>query len=98
MKQTNLYLICIIFFSLVLFQNMAMARDLVDAAASAQTIFNRIGIAAISIGITLGGILFAMGIAQVGRMLMFSGLIGAVAILAAPALINLLGKVFGASI
>lgn len=98
MKSTNLYLISIIFFSLILFQNLAMARDLVDAAASAQTIFNRIGIAAISIGITIGGILFAMGLAQIGRMLLFSGMIGAVAILAAPALINLLGKVFGASL
>ena len=76
----------------------AHARDLVDAAASAQTMFNRIGIAAISIGITLGGILYAVGAAMVGRMLLFSGLIGAVAILGAPALINLLGRVFGASV
>ncbi len=60
--------------------------------------FNRIGIAAISIGITLGGILYAVGAAMVGRMLLFSGLIGAVAILGAPALINLLGRVFGASV
>lgn len=76
----------------------AYARDLVDAASSAQTMFNRIGIAAISIGITLGGILYAVGAAMVGRMLLFSGLIGAVAILGAPALINLLGRVFGASV
>lgn len=78
--------------------NAAVARDLVDAASSAQTMFNRIGIAAISIGITLGGILYALGAAMIGRMLLFSGLIGAVAILAAPALINLLGRVFGASV
>ena len=77
---------------------VAHARDLVDAASSAQTMFNRIGIAAISIGITLGGILYAVGAAMVGRMLLFSGLIGAVAILGAPALVNLLGRVFGASV
>ena len=76
----------------------ADARDLVDAAQTAQTMFNRIGIAAISIGITLGGILFALGAAQIGRMLLISGAIGAVAILGAPAIINLLGRVFGAGL
>lgn len=74
------------------------ARDLVEAASSAQTMFNRIGVAAISIGITLGGILYAIGAAYVGRMLLFSGLIGACAVLGAPALISLLGRIFGASI
>lgn len=74
------------------------ARDLVDAASSAQSFFNRIGIAAISIGVTLGGILFAMGAAQIGRMLLFSGFIGAIAILGAPALIGLLGRIFGAAL
>lgn len=75
-----------------------LARDLVDAASSAQSFFNRIGIAAISIGLTLGGILFALGAAQIGRMLLFSGFIGAVAILGAPALIGLLGRIFGAAL
>ncbi|MFZ3231729.1 MAG: hypothetical protein WA160_16090 [Pseudobdellovibrio sp.] len=83
---------------LMISQNYAEARDLVDAAQSAQTIFNRIGVAAISIGITLGGILFALGAAQIGRMLLISGAIGAVAVLGAPSIINLLGKVFGASV
>ena len=82
---------------LMLSQNYAEARDLVDAAQSAQTIFNRIGVAAISIGITLGGILYALGAAQIGRMLLISGGIGAVAVLGAPSIINLLGKVFGVS-
>lgn len=77
---------------------IAHARDLVDAAQSAQSMFNRIGIAAISIGFTLGGILFAVGAAQIGRMLLISGAIGAVAVLGAPAVINLLGRVFGASL
>jgi hypothetical protein len=77
---------------------MAQARDLVDAAASAQSFFNRIGIAAISIGLTLGGILFALGVSQLGRMLLISGFIGAIAILGAPALIGLLGRIFGAAL
>lgn len=74
------------------------ARDLIDAASSAQSFFNRIGIAAISIGVTLGGILFALGAANVGRMMMISGFVGAVAILGAPSLIGLLGKIFGAAL
>lgn len=89
---------CIIIIVFVGFSNPIFARDLVDAAASAQSVFNKIGIAAISIGITLGGILYAVGAAMIGRMLLVSGLIGAVAILGAPALINLLGRVFGASV
>lgn len=91
---TILFLVCI----LTLVSDQALARDLVDAAQSAQSVFNRIGIAAISIGITLGGILFAVGAAQIGRMLLISGAIGAVAILGAPAIVNLLGRVFGASV
>lgn len=92
-----LFVIVIAIFSLGIIEP-TLARDLVDAASSAQSVFNRIGIAAISIGITLGGILFAMGVAHLGRMLLISGLVGAVAILGAPALVNLLGRVFGASV
>ena len=92
-------IVILIAFSIVQsFAFTADARDLVDAAQSAQTMFNRIGIAAISIGITLGGILFALGMAQVGRMLLISGAIGAVAILGAPAIIQILGRIFGASL
>lgn len=91
---TILFILCF----LTLTTDQAFARDLVDAAQSAQSVFNRIGIAAISIGITLGGILFAIGAAQIGRMLLISGAIGAVAILGAPAIVNLLGRVFGASL
>lgn len=89
-----IFILCL----LSLASDQALARDLVDAAQSAQSVFNRIGIAAISIGITIGGILFALGAAQIGRMLLVSGAIGAVAILGAPAIVNLLGRVFGASI
>jgi|GEM_PF-1496555 len=76
----------------------AIARDLAEAASSAQTLFNRIGIAAISLGITAGGILFAIGMAQVGRMVLISGLIGAFLVLGAPAIINLLARIFGVSV
>lgn len=94
----TLFTILILLGVLTLASDQALARDLVDAAQSAQSVFNRIGIAAISIGITLGGILFAIGAAQIGRMLLISGAIGAVAILGAPSIVNLLGRVFGASL
>lgn len=87
-----------VFLGFLLSAHPALARDLVDAASSAQSFFNRIGIAAISIGLTLGGILFALGAAQIGRMLLISGFVGAVAILGAPALIGLLGRIFGAAL
>lgn len=70
--------------------DFAMAKDLVDAAQSAQSMFNRIGVAAIGIGITVGGITFALGLAQIGRMILISGLVGAVCVLGGPALVTLL--------
>lgn len=88
----------LVFTAFFLAAHPALARDLVDAASSAQSFFYRIGIAAISIGLTLGGILFALGAAQIGRMLLISGFVGAVAILGAPALIGLLGRIFGAAL
>ena len=94
----NVFIISASLIFIILACDIAQARDLVDAAATAQSVFNRIGIAAISIGITLGGILYALGAAYVGRMLLFSGMIGAVAVLGAPAIINLLGKIFGAAL
>lgn len=97
MKQ---FLVILAIFSVtyLLAQDYANARDLIEAAQSAQTMFNRIGVAAISIGITLGGILFAMGAAQVGRMLLISGGIGAAVVLGAPTLVNMLAKFFGVSV
>lgn len=78
--------------------DLALAKDLVDAAQAAQSMFNRIGIAAIGIGISVGGILFAVGAAQIGRMVLISGLIGAVCVLGGPALISLLARIFGLSL
>ena len=97
MKQ---FLIILAIFGTTFFlaQDYAHARDLVEAAQSAQTTFNRIGVAAISIGITLGGILFTLGAARIGRTLLISGGIGAAIILGAPALVNMLARFFGVSV
>lgn len=94
MKIGNLLIIAV----LLLTVDSAFAKDLVDAAQSAQAMFNRIGIASISLGITGGGILFALGLGQVGRMVLMSGLIGAACILGGPGIISLLGKIFGMSL
>ena len=96
--KSQFLILCIIIILSAFLIDVANARDLVAAASSAQSLFNRIGIAAISVGLTLGGILYALGAAMIGRMLLISGLIGAVAILGAPAIINLLGRIFGASL
>lgn len=98
MKHNTLIASAILILTVVVMHaSSAEARDLVEAAQSAQTMLNRIGIAAISIGITVGGILYALGASMVGRMVLFSGLIGACAVLGAPAIINLLGRIFGAA-
>ncbi|WP_374035777.1 hypothetical protein ACES2I_08830 [Bdellovibrio bacteriovorus] len=89
---------CLALGSLILLVEPVMAKDLVDAAQSAQAMFNRIGIASISLGITGGGILFALGLGQIGRMVLMSGLIGAACILGGPGIISLLGKIFGMSL
>lgn len=98
MKKNILITSVALFLVLTASADPVFARDLVEAAQSAQSMFNRIGIAAISIGITLGGVLYAIGMAMVGRMLLMSGLVGAACILGAPAIVNMLGKVFGASV
>ena len=97
MKHKTLSVGMIVLLSVVV-ASRAEARDLVEAAQSAQTMLNRIGVAAISIGITVGGILYAVGASMLGRMILISGFIGACAVLGAPAIINLIGRIFGAAL
>lgn len=79
---------------LILGGDVAFARDLVGAARTAQAQFTSIGVAGLGIGVTLGGILFVIGLAHVGRMVLVGALIGAVCILGGPAIISLLTKIF----
>lgn len=88
--------VCLLWFLLT--TNRAEARDLVDAAHSAHSEFNKISVAALGIGISLGGLFFAFGVAQIGRMLLISVSIGAVAVLGGPAILSLLGRIFGTSL
>lgn len=96
--QKTLVLVSLVLFVIILSAQVVQARDLAEAASTAQSMFNRIGIAAISIGITVGGILFTLGMAQIGRMVLVSGLIGAFCVLGAPAIISLMGRIFGVSV
>lgn len=70
MKAFLIYIL--IGFAYLSIADQAVAKNLVGAAQSAQSMFDRIGVAAIGIGITMGGI----GLAHVGRMVLISGLIG----------------------
>lgn len=97
MKPLATAFILTVLISLV-FIDASLARDLVEAAQSAQSQFNKIGVAAISIGLTVGGILFAAGFPMQGRILLMSGFVGAIAVLGAPAIISLIGRIFGASL
>lgn len=90
----NVFMVFVIFVVTIVVSDVAFAKDLVAAATSAQQMFNRIGFAAVSIGITIGGILLAVGLANIGRMVIFCGLAGAVTIFAAPGILNLLKTVF----
>lgn len=71
-----------------------LARDLVGAASSAQQQINRIAVGVSGLGITIGGLMFAVGMAAIGRMLLFSGCLGVLVIVAAPSIIQLIEKLF----
>lgn len=96
MKQVLIFLFLGTF--VLLLAPYADAKDLVDAASTAHAMMTKIGIAAIGIGITFGGILFALGAANIGRMVLVSGLVGAVCVLGGPGLLSLLGRIFGVSL
>lgn len=94
MKFRNILVLLMV----LLVVDLAYAKDVVESVHTAQAIFNRIGIASLSIGITLGGILFSLGFGNFGRIVLMSGVAGALCILGGPAAIGLLGKIFGISI
>lgn len=90
----RILLICSLLFIISLTLEPAMARDLVGAAQAAQSQLNRIGVAALGIGVTAGGILYVLGIAHIGRYVLISAVMGAFCILGGPAIISLLSKIF----
>ncbi len=76
------------------FAEFALAKDITAAAATAQAQFAQIGIAAAGIGITIGGILFAVGLGSVGRWVLQSGLTGGAIIFGLQGIISLMRLIF----
>lgn len=74
--------------------NHAMASRLEEAAARGQSIIISIGQITAVIGVVLGGIAMSIGMANIGKMVLMSGIIGAAATFGGPAVIDLLKEIF----
>ncbi len=78
--------------------DVALARDAVEMGVTAQAYFLRIGVATVGIGITIGGILYSLGLGLWGRILLVNGGIGAVIILGIAAVLKILSAITGTSL
>lgn len=94
MKTINqIYQIALTGFILVV-TNPAFANRLEEAAIRGQSIVISIGQVTAVIGIVLGGIALSIGFANVGRMVLMSGIIGAAATFGGPAVIDVVKEIF----
>lgn len=85
----------IIFAALVLvFVNSAFANRLEEAAIRGQSIVISVGQITAVIGIVLGGIALSIGFANLGKMVLMSGIIGAAATFGGPAVIDVVKEIF----
>jgi type IV secretory pathway VirB2 component (pilin) len=84
------------FLSIVLLaiSNPALASRLEEAAQRGQSIVISIGQITAVIGIVLGGIALSVGMANVGKMVLMSGVIGAAATFGGPAVIDMMREIF----
>lgn len=89
-KIYNLCLALIVF----ILSNPAVANRLEEAAIRGQSIVISIGQVTAVIGIVLGGIALSIGMANVGRMVLMSGIVGAAATFGGPAMIDVLKEIF----
>lgn len=87
--QNQLILLVLTFFS-----NEAFANRLQDAAVRGQSIVISIGQVTAVIGVVLGGIAMSIGMANIGRMVLMSGVIGAAATFGGPAIIDVVKEIF----
>ncbi len=85
------YLISI---ALLILAHPALASRLEEAAVRGQSIVISIGQVTAVIGIVLGGIALSIGMANVGKMVLMSGVIGAAATFGGPAIIDVLKEIF----
>lgn len=84
----------IFFVFITLMNHQALASRLEEAAMRGQSIVVSIGQITAVIGIVLGGIAMSIGMANLGRMVLMSGVIGAAATFGGPAIIDMLKDVF----
>lgn len=92
-KILKFYNYCL-FVVLIIITNPALASRLEEAAVRGQSIVISIGQITAVIGIVLGGIALSIGMANVGRMILMSGIIGAAATFGGPAIIDVLKEIF----
>lgn len=74
--------------------NPAFANRLEEAAMRGQGIIISIGQITAVIGIVLGGIALSIGMANVGKMVLMSGIVGAAATFGGPAIIDVVKEIF----
>lgn len=79
---------------LLIFTHPAFASRLEEAAMRGQSIVISVGQVTAVIGIVLGGIAMSIGMANLGRMVLMSGVIGAAATFGGPVIIDMLKEVF----
>ncbi len=72
----------------------AFANRLEEAAIRGQSIVISLGQVTAVIGIVLGGIALSIGMANIGRMVLMSGVIGAAATFGGPAIIDVVKEIF----
>lgn len=94
MKRTRKYLHFILSLIILLVSSPSFASRLEEAAQRGQSLVISIGQITAVIGIVLGGIAMSVGMAQVGRTVLMSGVLGAAATFGGPAIIDLLKEVF----
>jgi len=94
MKKTNVYYQIGALLLLNILTNPALASRLEEAAHRGQSIITSIGQTTAVIGIVLGGTALSIGMANIGRMVLMSGIVGAAVTFAGPAIIDLLKDIF----
>lgn len=92
-KIIRIYNLCLAAIILIL-SNPAFANRLEEAAMRGQSVVISIGQITAVIGIVLGGIALSIGMANVGKMVLMSGIIGAAATFGGPAIIDVVKEIF----
>lgn len=75
--------------------NPVFADRLESVAANAKSEITLVAQAGVGIGIVAGGLLMAIGASQIGKYVLVSGLVGALAVFGGPALIEAIRSIVG---